>query len=98
MLALSLGNPRPEKISDRYLGNRIGFAGSMLVFDQVDSVSFPRSGWRGSAEISDSNADLGAEATYTRWIVGGMAAYSLSDHTLQFAASGGGDPSGNVSG
>jgi Tol biopolymer transport system component len=38
LLALSLGNSRPEKISDRYLGNRIGFAGSMLVFDQVELV------------------------------------------------------------
>jgi Tol biopolymer transport system component len=28
--------PASEKISDRYLGNRIGFAGSMLVFDQVE--------------------------------------------------------------
>lgn len=80
----------PEALSPGTDSIRQGAYVLRIVLDQIDSVLFPRSGWRGSAEISDSNADLGAEATYTRWILGGMAAYSLSDHTLQFAASGGG--------
>ena len=80
----------PEALSPGIDSIRQGAYILRLVFDQIDSVSFPRSGWRGSAEIYDSNSDLGAEETYTRWDLGVLAAHSLGEHTLQLATGGGG--------
>lgn len=57
-----------------------------LIFDQLDSVNFPRSGWRSGVKIYDSNRDLGAEDPYTKWDADGVAVYSFGNHTFNFAA------------
>jgi len=61
-----------------------------LVLDQIDSVHFPRSGWRGGLMVFDSNKTLGADQTYTKWDIDGTAAYSFGGHTLNFAMKAGG--------
>jgi NTE family protein len=54
---------------------------SRLIFDQVDSAIFPRSGAAGSAHVFASSDALGADATYTKWDADGIAAWSFGDHT-----------------
>jgi NTE family protein len=61
-----------------------------LILDQIDSVHFPRSGWRGSLRVFDSNDRLGADHTYTKWDADAQAAYSFGDHTLNFTVVAGG--------
>jgi NTE family protein len=60
-----------------------------LVFDQMDSVSFPRSGWRGGARVYNSNTDLGADQPYTKWDAEGVVAVSFGDHTFNIAVKAG---------
>jgi len=61
-----------------------------LILDQIDSVHFPRSGWRGTLRVFDSNDILGADHTYTKWDADAQAAYSFGDHTLNFSVVAGG--------
>lgn len=61
-----------------------------LILDQLDSVHFPRYGWRGAAKIYNSNSILGADDIYTRWEADGSAAYSLGAHTINFGLRAGG--------
>ena len=56
-----------------------------LKLDQLDSVHFPRSGWRAGASLFDSTATLGADDEYTKWDADGNAAFSFGNHTLNFA-------------
>jgi NTE family protein len=53
-----------------------------LIFDQLDNVSFPRSGWRGGLKIYDSSDSIGADDTYTKWDIDGSVAFSFGDHTF----------------
>ncbi|MBC7940239.1 MAG: patatin-like phospholipase family protein [Chitinophagaceae bacterium] len=53
-----------------------------LVLDQLNSVHFPRSGWRLRANVFDSTDSLGADDRYTKWDVDGSVAYSLGSHTI----------------
>jgi len=62
-----------------------GGAGFRLLFDQVDSVHFPREGWRAGARIFASRAQLGADDSYTKWDTDGIIAYSLGEHTFSAA-------------
>jgi NTE family protein len=61
-----------------------------LVLDQLDSVHFPRSGWRGGMKVYGSDTRLGADQSYTRWDVDGSGAYSLGNHTFNFGVKAGG--------
>ncbi|MGZ8203176.1 MAG: patatin-like phospholipase family protein [Burkholderiales bacterium] len=61
-----------------------------LVLDQLDSVHFPRYGWRAGMKIYNSNSGLGADNPYTRWDVDGGAAYSFGNHTVNIAMKAGG--------
>lgn len=61
-----------------------------LVLDQLDSVHFPRYGWRGSAKVYDSLSQLGAGQTYTKWEADGNVVYSFGAHTLNLAMKFGG--------
>ncbi len=67
-----------------------------LVLDQMDSVHFPRHGWRGAMRLYQSSEALGADETYARWDMDGSAAYSRGGHTFNagFRAGGriGSDP------
>ena len=42
-----------------------GAINATLRLDRLDSVHFPRSGWRFGADIYSSNTGLGAEQSYT---------------------------------
>jgi NTE family protein len=61
-----------------------------LIFDQLDSVNFPRSGWRMGAHVFDSNDDLGSDDSYTKWDADGVAAFSFGEHTVNLAFKAGG--------
>jgi NTE family protein len=56
-----------------------------LFFDQLDSVIFPRSGWRGGLKMFSSNTGLGGEDPYTKWDLDTAAAVSFGDHTFNFS-------------
>ena len=62
-----------------------GAASARLLFDRLDSVQFPRGGWRAGFRIYESLEQLGAETDYTKWDADGIFAYSLGDHTFQLA-------------
>ena len=53
-----------------------------LRLDQLDSVHFPRSGWRAGASIFDSTAALGADDEYTKWDADANGAFSFGNHTV----------------
>jgi NTE family protein len=61
-----------------------------LVLDQLDSVHFPRSGWRTGMMVYDSESRLGADQPYTKWDADGSAVYSLGNHTFNFGFKAGG--------
>ncbi len=61
-----------------------------LTLDQLDNVSFPRSGWRAGANIFDSNKALGADEAYTKWDADGTAAYTVDNHSFNLAFKAGG--------
>jgi len=61
-----------------------------LTFDQLDSVHFPRSGWRAGAHVFDSSHDLGADYAYTKWDADGSFAVSFDNNTFNFSAKFGG--------
>ena len=61
-----------------------------LVFDQLDSLNFPRAGWQGGATIFQSNSVLGAHDTYTRWEVNGSFVRSFGENTFNLAIKAGG--------
>ncbi len=68
---------------------------SQLQLDQLDSVHFPRSGWRSAAHIYDSNTHLSADDPYTKWDVDANAVFSISDHTFNFYGKLGGKSGSN---
>jgi NTE family protein len=61
-----------------------------LLLDQLDSVRFPRSGWRIAANAFNSNSALGADDSYTKWDAEASSAYSYGNHTFSVAAKAGG--------
>jgi len=61
-----------------------------LVLDQMDSVHFPRAGWRTTAKVYKSSGTLGADESYTRWDMDGAAAYSIGPHTFNAGIKAGG--------
>jgi len=67
-----------------------------LVLDQIDSVHFPRAGWRGGAKVYSADTRLGADQSYNKWDVDGVAAYTFGNHTfsvgLKFGGKYGPDP------
>ncbi|MBL0123486.1 MAG: patatin-like phospholipase family protein [Betaproteobacteria bacterium] len=81
-------SPGPSHISQGALTAR-------LVFDQVDSAYFPRSGWRGGLSLFHSNTRLGADNGYTKWDTDGSASFSFGEHTLNLSAKIGGKVGAN---
>jgi NTE family protein len=61
-----------------------------MVLDQLDSVHFPRSGWKVDASVYNSNDALGADDKYTKWDLSGGGAYSFGEHTINAAVKFGG--------
>jgi NTE family protein len=56
-----------------------------LVIDQIDSVNFPRSGYRLLGNIFNPSSQLGSNEPYAKWDTIGVAAYSMGEHTLNLA-------------
>jgi NTE family protein len=63
---------------------------SHLILDQMDSVHFPRSGWRTAINVFDSVSYLGGEDQYAKWDVEGNFAHSFGEHTFNFYGKAGG--------
>ena len=55
-----------------------------LFFDQLDSATFPRAGYQGSANLFASRGALGADNTYTKWMLDADGVFSVGDHTFNF--------------
>jgi len=56
-----------------------------LVLDQIDSVNFPRHGWRLLGNIFNPSSQLGSDESYAKWDIEGNAASSMGEHTMSFA-------------
>ena len=89
---LQIGSPLLAKYS---IKRDIGAVRARLYLDQLDSTSFPRSGYNLDAQIVASNTDLGASETYNRWNLNFLGAKSFGAHTFQFALAGGGSYGAN---
>jgi len=63
---------------------------SRLIFDQLDSAIFPRSGAAGSVHVFASSATLGADDPYTKWDADGAAVWSFGDNTVNLGFKSGG--------
>jgi NTE family protein len=63
---------------------------SRLYLDQLDSTTFPRSGYSVDAQVLSQSTALGASDTYNRWNAVFFGAKSLGPHTFQMALAGGG--------
>jgi NTE family protein len=66
-----------------------------LTLDQMDSVHFPRNGWRAAANVYDSNSHLSAQDLYTKWDVDGNFVHSFGDHTFNLYGKAGGKMGSN---
>ena len=73
---------------------RQGAYTARVFFDQLDSVSFPHSGWDFESELYASRPGLGARDNYTKWYAGGDVARSFGDHTLLLGGIVGGNAAG----
>jgi NTE family protein len=60
-----------------------------LIFDQLDSANFPRSGYAGRIEGFRATPALGSDVSYARVEADAVVAVSSGRHTVQFAAKGG---------
>jgi NTE family protein len=95
-LGVVAGTMKPDlSIGAAYLSPKTNSIGQgaytfKLALDQLDSLHFPREGWRAGARVYDSNKALGADAVYTKWDADVNGVYSLGDHTLNVGLKAGG--------
>jgi NTE family protein len=75
---------------------RQGAYTARFLFDQLDSVTFPRGGVGASVNFFSSQSHLGADDQYTKWDADALGAYSLGNHTLQLGVKAGGAVSGDL--
>lgn len=61
-----------------------------IVFDQLDNVDFPRSGWRTGLKAYDSTKQLGAADEFLKWEAEVIGAYSLNNDSISVALKAGG--------
>jgi NTE family protein len=61
----------------------------------MDSVQFPRTGWRTAMKLYRSSRTLGADESYDRWEIDGAAAYSVGAHTFNAGIRAGGRSGSN---
>lgn len=80
--SLDSGPAYLEPTSDRV---QVGALTSRTFLDQMDSVYFPRSGWRAQLDVFDSLKELGADDEYTKVSGNVSTAISFGDHTFNFA-------------
>jgi NTE family protein len=84
---LQIGDPL---LAQYKIKRDIGAVRARLFLDQIDSTSFPRSGYTLDAQVLASETRLGASDTYNRWNLSFVNARSFGAHTFQFALAGGG--------
>jgi len=89
---LQIGSPL---LASQSLKRDIGAVRTRLFIDQLDSTSFPRSGYNLDAQLLSSSTQLGASETYNRWNTNFVGAKSFGAHTFQVALAGGGAVGGN---
>jgi NTE family protein len=76
---LDVGPPELAPESDRLT---LGAWRARLMVDQLDSVTFPRSGYHLVANVYNSSTGLGADLPYTKWDLDGSAAMSFGNHSF----------------
>jgi NTE family protein len=64
----------------------LGAYSARLIFDQLDSVHFPREGWKFDASWLKSDTGLGADDSYTKWGASGNFVRSFGEHTFNLYA------------
>jgi NTE family protein len=69
---------------------RQGAVTARVIFDQLDSLIFPRTGAAGSANVFASTKALGADDAYTRWDADGTGVWSFGNNTLNVGLKAGG--------
>jgi NTE family protein len=89
---LQIGDP---VLSQFTLKRDIGAVRTRLYLDQLDSTSFPRSGYNLDAQLLTSSTSLGATSSYNRWNAYFTGAKSFGAHTFQLAMAGGGTVGSN---
>jgi NTE family protein len=89
---LQIGDP---VLSQFALKRDIGAVRTRLYLDQLDSTSFPRTGYSLDGQILASTTKLGASDSYNRWNLNVVGARSFGPHTFQMALAGGGTLGGN---
>ena len=67
----------------------LGAYSARLIFDQLDSVHFPRDGWKFDASYLKSDTGLGADVSYTKWGASGSFVRSFGEHTFNLYAAAG---------
>jgi NTE family protein len=75
--------PDPQRLRQGALTGR-------LIFDQLDSANFPRSGAFGSAHVHASREALGATTNHNRWDTEAMGVWSRGENTFNLAFKAGG--------
>lgn len=80
----------PDWLSPEQSSVRQGGMALRLTLDQLDSVHFPRYGWRSGVKVYNSTDSLGADDNYTKWVADASGAYSFGEHTFNLGVKGGG--------
>lgn len=68
----------------------LGAYSARLVLDQLDSVHFPREGWKTDMRYLKSDTGLGADDSYDKWDFSGSFVHSFGEHTINLGAIAGG--------
>jgi len=63
----------------------LGAYSALLIFDQLDSVHFPREGWKADMRYLKSDTGLGADDSYSKWQASGSFVRSFGEHTINLA-------------
>jgi NTE family protein len=82
-----IGTPLLDQLD---LDRDLGGVRARLFLDQLDSVAFPRSGYKFDGQLLASSSKLGASDSYNRGSLNFVGAKSFGEHTFQFALAGGG--------
>ncbi len=72
----------PQSLAPGASGVQRGAITGRLMFDQLDSVNFPRFGYGGSLNVYASQPGLGADQNYIKADINGTYAYSVGNHTV----------------
>ena len=68
----------------------LGAYTARVVLDQLDSVHFPRDGWRADLSYLKSDTGLGADDSYNKWTASGSFVHSFGEHTINLSGLAGG--------